>query len=104
MKERARGREKEKERREERSGGGREERKKEKLFRVLEVAVHRGFSCSFCILSCWHTQSCDNTLTPSHDVPTSPGGFNTCLSHANLKVGQTATQFRAHFVELRSSR
>lgn len=31
--------------------GGRKERKKEKLFCVLEVAVHRGFSCSFCILS-----------------------------------------------------
>lgn len=79
-----------KERKKEREKGRREERKKGKFVHVLEVAVHRGFSCSFCILSRWHTHSCDNILLPSHDVPALPEGFSTCLPHANLKVGQIA--------------
>lgn len=68
--------------------------------------MHRGFSCSFCILSWWHTLSCNNILLPSHDCPYLTRRLQYwpiyLLAHANPRVAQTAAQIRVHFVELHS--
>lgn len=48
--------------------GKKEKERKGKFFNVLEVAVHSDFSCIFCILSWWNTQTYSNSSSEGFDT------------------------------------